>query len=234
MKCKLMLAAVIVIIIAAMPLYDVLASGSQTWYLSSVEYTGTPANDGVSHTCDYFMTKTDPNWSLPVEWKGKIGPRELTSWWYSDEAAMQDVVFGEDNWRVNLFYLNTFGQGKINAAIYAVSPSGDITLLASGSSEINSSQLQSMTIICYDNLSTDQIVYQDSRLGLKLEYISGSPYFKGIIIFYNSKDAPASVVSPPSDPGFPIPEFTTAILLGSGLVGLAGYLVASRLKKRCY
>jgi len=235
MKLRIFIAVSLVLIVAIIPLHASAAGTSHMWYLTAEEYTGTIPDDGTQHACDNIISKTQLNGSVEAELIGSIGPDDRTAWWYSDSAAQQDVVFGEGIagvWNIDVYLLNMFCKGVLHADIYSISPSGDMTLLASGATPITSTTLKKISIMCLDNCATQQIIPKDHRIGLRLEFVSSCCFFNGVILLYNSQCIPSFLATPTSDPGFPIPELSTILLFGGGLIGLAGYISVSRLRKR--
>lgn len=217
------------ILLISLPI-SVAADSSQEWFFTEKNYSGTPAVDGTFHSCDKIMNKTVPSGPQGIRWIGEIKSADLTAWWYAGDPAGCDVSFGEGDWQVNLWYVNSFLSGTLHAEVYSVQPDGNMErLLAEGTATIGTSlALKSITIDCYDSPEA-QTVLNGDRLALRLSY--ESPYYiDGMLIFYNTESRPSSLGSPETDPGYPLPELSTLALFGGGLACLVGYLALSRRK----
>ena len=209
-----------------------LAAGSQSWYLTSTP-AGIQAEDGTLHSANNIMNKIEPTSPWPgMRFIGAIGKSDLTAWWYSDSPALGDVTFGENSWSAQLYYINLFGSGNLHAEVYSVSPDGFvITLLATGTATVSWRDKYTQVLIeCADYNGTTQTVPQGYYLALRLRY-DPAQFADGIMLFFGSEQSPARLQSPPTDPGFPLPELSTIVLLAGGLVSLAGY-VGWRYRKR--
>ena len=220
---RVVLIGLLALVLVSLVTVSVGAGVSQTWYFTGRAYAGSPANDGTRHSCDNFMTKSLPHGPLKLEWIGEICKRTRTAWWYAERPAGADVAFGEGTWHVNLWYWNSFRSGTLYADVYSVRPDGQIDrLLASGSVPITAvCKLQSVSIACSD-APGPQTVLEGYRLAVRLKYETDYP-FDGMLVFYNCPKWPSSLVSPATDPGYPLPELPTVALLGSGLVLMVGY-----------
>jgi hypothetical protein len=208
------------------------AQGSQSWYLTK-NRAGIQADDGTRHSCDNIMRKLKPPPRQPgMELIGEIGPTALTAWWYSKNAAECNVTFsGENDWQVELYYINTIGSGSLQAHVWSVDESGYMErLLAEGEAPVHRCDgYTALTMECSDCESTDQTVLKDHRLALRVSY-DPDQCADGVLLFYGSKYAPARLLSPETDPGFPLPELPAIVLLAGGLVCLGGYVVLKRRK----
>ncbi|MEO0248130.1 MAG: hypothetical protein ABIN58_01050 [candidate division WOR-3 bacterium] len=202
----------------------VIATDSQNWYLTDIP-AGLHAHDGTIHAADNIMNKIFPSSPIPeMKLIGAIDGIKLTAWWYSDSPALADVTFGEDNWLASLYYINHIGAGKLWASVWSVSPDGSVKkLLAKGHTNVKwCDGYTQVNIICQDFPDTTQTVPQGHYLALRLRY-APQQWADGLLLFYGSSSSPANLQSPPSDPGFPLPELSTAALLGSGVSLLALY-----------
>jgi len=65
-----------------------------------------------------------------------------------------------------------------------------------------------------------------------IEVLWSSSAAGNLEIHCNPSDKHASnVTSPSSDPGYPVPELSTFILLSTGLIALAGYVLLTKRRK---
>ncbi len=206
------------------------AGGSQEWFFLDDPYGGTAANDGTSHSIDGIMSTTTPDGPLEGEWIGGIWSTSLTAWWYAENPAAADVTFGAGTWNVNLWYFNTFGPGTLHAEVFSVADDGTSGLpLAAGETSI----LGGMALFTDETISLAadvKTVPAGNRLALRLWFVPDE-LIAGMIVFYNGPDWLSSLESPSTDPGYPLPEATAALLLGGGLAALAGYLALDRRRK---
>ena len=201
------------------------SSGSQSWHLLDVEYTGKIADDGTfPHHKDRFMNKT----GNATKGTSTSLPGKKTAWWYAGHPAQFDgVTFGENHWIVTINHSKTGGY-TIFANVSKVNDStGEVTYLANGSE--SASSLGVTIITCYDNPNTNQIFNANERLALRIYHNSTNARS---IYYYNvTKEYYSNLTSPTSDPGYPVPELPTIILVSAGLLILAGYVYVGRRSK---
>jgi hypothetical protein len=230
---KIALALILALAVTPLMVSVARADGSQSWYLSKTE-AEIKANDGTWHSCDNIMRKEEPTSPFPgMQLIGEIGDISRTAWWYSENAAEYDVTFsGENSWYVELYYLNTFGSGELHAQVWSVDASGNLErLLAEGIANIVwCDGYTNVTIECGDHEATEQTVLEDYRLALRLSY-EPDQWVDGVLLFYGSENAPAHLQSPETDPGYPVPELSTIVLMGIGIAGLGGYIALKRYGK---
>jgi hypothetical protein len=70
-------------------------------------------------------------------------------------------------------------------------------------------------------------VPEGGRFALEIEWVSAAN--GNLEIYCNLPDRRASqIASPSSDPGYPIPELSTLVLLGVGLLMIVGYVALRR------
>ncbi len=131
---------------------------------------------------------------------------------------------------MNLWYFNTFGSGTLHAEVFSVAGDGTSGLpLAAGSVPIAGG----MALFTDETISFaagSKTVPAGHRLALSLRFVPDE-LIAGMIVFYNGPDWLSSLESPDTDPGYPLPEATAALLLGGGLVALAGYLALDRRRR---
>jgi hypothetical protein len=188
-----------------------IAMAPQLWYLDSetttpgyqMEKNGGPGDDGQAGSVD-------------------IGPAN-SALWLADQAALVDVTFPSGSWVVEIRTDSDWGT------------EGDKCLVTVGGWDTDTGWYEIPTIsvatITWDSgfniltvlLQTDSgTVYIDDYLALS---ITNQDSCSHVV----HTDGRSSLRSPDTDPGYPVPELATGILLGLGLFGLIGYL---KLRKR--
>jgi len=178
-------------------------TASQLWYLDEDSH---PAAGKV-------MQKT---WGVQSG-AADIGPGN-SQMWLAENAAHGDVTFASGAWVVELRTDSDWGIEGDNC---------EITIggwdTASGWYEIPTTTASTLvwhsgySILKVELQTGSATIYKDDYLALKIENNDSASH-----TVYT--DGGSSVRSPDTDPGYPIPELPVAILLGLGLVGLAGYL----------
>ena len=188
---------------------------AQNWHLVDVDYTGTDAVDGTYHYKDLFVNKTGnatgSRMNLP-------NATEKTTWWYAEcPAEFDGVAFGEGDWILNLDHGPT-GSCTIWANVCKVNDStGEVTYLANGS-VTPAAGTRASVIVCYDLPQTSQIFNVSERLALRMHHNRSNDLW---IYYYDVEDKKYSnLASPVSDPGYPVPELSTLVLISIGLVML--------------
>jgi len=185
----------------------------------------------------YAYKHGDPNPKWLKMWPiGEIRGDAVTAWWYSESQALTDVAFGDDNWFAELFYKNHYSKGTLWAEVWSINPDGSTDKkLAVGSESVSWCDGYKQVIIQCNNESGTQMVPQGNWLALKLWYDPDDKFQKDWIIpFYGSTCFPANLQSPPSDPGFPMPELPAIILLEGGFGCLALYIVIRQAREKSH
>ena len=184
----------------------------QLWYLDSetapagyeMEKSGGPGDDGQTGSVDIGAGN------------GLV--------WLADQTAVCDVTFPSGSWVVEIRTDSDWGTGGDKCE---VSVGGWDT--ATGWYEIPTITVTTITWDDGQNILTillqtgSATIYQDDYLALKLKNNDSGSH----TIDTNGR---SSLRSPDTDPGYPVPELAAGILLGLGLVGLAGYLGLRRRK----
>lgn len=210
----LMLAAVVGIASAA----------PQTWHWWDDAYPGTVADDGLTHRLDANMSTTgygDSSKSVSLT-------NDEVVWWYAENAAQVDVSFGESTWLAEIYYAGD--SGTVYVDVYSVTAGGTLERrLATGSEALPAEgSMVYEQIPCPDDSATVQTVLTGDRLAVRVQYNGTGTFQCG----YNGPDGdgeePSRIISPSTDPGYPVPELSTIILMSTGLLVLMGYVVYSR------
>ena len=200
------------------------AETAQSWHLLDNTYTGTAAVDGTTHHKNLFMNKTG---NASGEYT-RVSTTK-TVWWYAECPAQVNVSFGTGvNWKVYLYH-EAASDEKIKADIYSVNQTGGIDQLATSGWVTATSGNTEITV---NGLSgKEQLIFQDSRLGLRISW-SGTEASFDIYYYNETNNKFSNLTSPPSDPGYPVPELSTLILFSTGLIALAGYVLLTKRRRK--
>jgi hypothetical protein len=177
----------------------------QLWYLDSeitpagyqMEKSGGPGDDGQTGSIN-------------------IGPG-ISALWLADEAAVCDVTFPSGSWVVEVKTDSDWGTEGDNCEVSVGgwdTDTGWYEIPTITATKITwDAGFNILVILLETNSGT---VYQGDYLALKVANEDSSSHE-----VYTTGSS--SVRSPDTDPGYPLPELAAGILLGIGLVGLAGY-----------
>ena len=186
--------------------------GAQTWYLS----------DTIADS-NYFMYRGDT-----AQTTGTVEIANLAQLkWRANEAASGDVTFPAGDWDVLLHFdpapdNNDDFSGKIGMFDYWGSngdwESPDVDWKGDGTTQDFQATLSLGSFTVDDGKHLWFTIINMNNTGPpSLQLKVGSTY--------------SVVISPTTDPGYPIPELATIILFGSGLICLGGYLIVKRRAK---
>jgi hypothetical protein len=188
------------------------AMAPQLWYLDSET---TPVG--------YQMEKSGGPGDDKQTGSVNIGPGN-SALWLADEAAVCDVTFASGSWVVEIRTDSDWGTegDKCNVSVGGWNTgTGWYEIPTVAVTKITWDSGFNILIILLETSSGT--VYKDDYLALKVTNDdSGSHTI--------CTQGRSSLRSPDVDPGYPLPELATGILLGLGLVGLVGYLGARRHK----
>ena len=228
--------SIVVCLLAAALLVSVVGMASattQTWSLHNTNYLHPPAQDGATpHALDKLMHKDTPctNASHVEVTINSTHP----AWWY-DYVAQVNSTFGDNPWQAKIYHPVWTGEEAgnqtgetITGEVWLVWDNGTrIKKVASGSGGIKYG-LPSTSLDIYDNGATTQ----EFSVGQRLAFRVCTNNATGLKIWYDGTSACSELESPWSDPGFPVPELPTIILMSTGLLALAGFVVYSRSRRR--
>ena len=206
--------AILTVAVAALALTAVLiaSAGSQMWYLSAkpeagpLMYKGSPTSDPGG--CSAITVPQPPNGIF----------------WIANEAATCDVTFTAGNWDVHLRAQRSTSDNNFIAEIGEWDGAnfiskGQYTGSFPGTGHPNTVDF---------TISASQFTVDEGNwLAFKLTNLEPKPGGSQLGI----DPCECDVSSPPSDPGYPVPELSTLILLSVGLLTLAGYVGLRRKKK---
>ena len=179
---------------------------SQRWYLSST------AGSWVMYKGDHTKTAG----TVPVADDG-------SETWIADEATTVDVGFPAGTWTGHITFdatsLDTTVRvwvGKWDGSIFTPSAADEYADV-SGSSDFSFS-------------ASPFTVPETKWLALKIEDYDAVVDTDTVVVSVGGNNS--YLTSPSSDPGYPIPELPTIILIGAGLACLGGYIIFMRRRRR--
>ncbi|MFC1937112.1 hypothetical protein ACFLWY_00970 [Chloroflexota bacterium] len=156
-----------------------------------------------------------------------------TTWWYSDEAAEEPISFGTQSWTAKVYICCSPGQpdtANLDVTVWKVASDNTPTQLASGTQPLSTTTtLTAYTITLTTDTSQDIAV--GDRIGCRLDWTGN----KAVKIHYDGpegEDGESWLKTPSNDPGFPVPELSSLVLLSAGLAAAFVYLVISNRRRR--
>jgi hypothetical protein len=149
--------------------------------------------------------------------------------WIADEYALDDVTFPDGSWITTVstdknWAVKTTDKPKISVKIGSYNVASDKYSYFSTFTAGNGYQKAIKYIIEAEGMLGSQSVVKGDYLVLTITNNDSAAH----PIYF--EDGASNLMSPDSDPGYPLPEIAAGILLGGGLVGLVGF-VAIRRKK---
>jgi hypothetical protein len=144
--------------------------------------------------------------------------------WCVDEVAAVDVTFPDGNWVVQFRTDSDWGAmgSQCVVEIGSCTAAGVFT-------SFGLQQLVSVTwgldILKWEAQVTSVTVPQGDYLAVKV--YNNSVLNHTVVAATTGCQGCSWVASPCSDPGYPVPEAATVVLLGAGVVGLVGYAYVS-------
>ncbi|MCK4732551.1 MAG: hypothetical protein KAT65_08835 [Methanophagales archaeon] len=188
------------------------ATGEVTWYWKGSE----------------TMYKDSPPTGSPDT--VTLDPGE-SAWWYTDEAAQCDLTFSAGTWTATYWAQASgdSGRHRVYARLYVVHIDGSATeiaeeykLLGPGDGLVRKDRALSPG-------SVD--VKTGEKIAIEIEWSSSAGSDDKLTIYYNGEDYKSRLVSPLSNPAWPVPELSTLILFSVGLLVLAGYAVLTKRRR---
>jgi hypothetical protein len=191
------------------------AGGSQAWYLNE-----TGGVDGGS----LQMLRGNDTTTGSV-----LIPGDSSKTWIADEAALEDVTFPDGSWITTLttdtnWAPNSTDKPKISVQIGRYNAVSDTYSYFSTLTAAKIYMKAGKLIIEAEGMLGAETILKDDYLVLtitNLDAASHPVYFA---------DGASNLISPDSDPGYPLPEIAAGILLAGGLIGLVS-VIAIRKKK---
>ncbi|MFC2031782.1 hypothetical protein ACFLUS_00170 [Chloroflexota bacterium] len=206
--------AILLIVSFAVPA----AAASQYWYCSADSYLAQPysgiaANDLTTHNDDQVMNRG----VAPTGGKETCYPSSTeTVWYYADEPAEESISFGSDDWTAHLHARNAPGNlGTMTVDLYKVDSEGVCLKYGTDTAdrtEVTGDFLYNFIIspVPSVDLSTGE------RIAMRISWDNSTP----LSFYCNVSSEDRHIISPSGDPGYPVPELSTIILLSVGLVAI--------------
>jgi hypothetical protein len=224
---RILLALAVVLVLCLVLAIPAAASGPgpRTWYLYN-----TTQNDKWGNPELYMSTSMTPSGSVAVA----AGTSKM---WIADQIALADVTFPNDAWAIRFGTDADWGNGDAsipnfdaqigywNGTVFTALPIGDNSPVYSmGYYE---KQFRSVP-------PTGQTIPVNTYLAVVLTNHSNlnHPIYTGKWIPDTAPNSQyfSCLLSPQSDPGYPLPELAAGILLGAGVLGLGGFMLIRRKK----
>ena len=208
-----------------------------TWDYSSHLMTWNSTYGGMQHkgvTIVQLQTPGAQSWYLhndDVMYKGVTNKTEssvsigasASNIWIADEAATTDVTFASSAWTGQVVFTSApTGGGSPHTFTVEIGYSTDGSDFTAGGPDATLTGDGSATVFPYTTDAASFTVTNGKYLALRITNNSGSGYnvTTGLTWSYTN--------SPSSEPGYPVPELPTIILLSLGLAGLGIYYWLSK------
>ena len=229
-----MMIILVLVLVSATTMQMVSAAGEQTWYLTSEAKPGDAptASDGLSHAKNNLMHK-DGRTGTGTSFY--LTPANPAAWFYADTGAECNLGFGEHSWKA---YIRTEGietgdeaGTHLKVSVCKLGTGGSVTVLAEDTIELTvASAYTPWEITCGDMGGLQDFTAGD-WLAVRLWW-TDAPDGKNLYIYYKAEtDRDSYIISPSTDPAYPVPELSTLILISTGLLILAGYAYMTRRNK---
>ena len=196
----------------------------QAWYFTT-NTASAPINDTLNSGIDShrIMTKgveggADTEMSLP---KGK------QVWFYADQVADCNVSFPAGTWNVS-YWVRTIDDEDsdklITTRLHGIDSTGaELPGSPYAVEYYNILEAHTVENVTKSLNAAGFTIPEDGRFAIEVLWDSTAQ--QGLQVYCNPPGKHASqVTSPTSDPGYPIPELPTVLLLGLGLLVFAGYV----------
>jgi hypothetical protein len=185
------------------------AGSTQTWYLAS-----------TMHSSTYAMGQTVGGQSGSVPVPTKVGAVNGQAVWCSDAAAASSVTYPAGTWTIRLKANEDWaGQCLVSVGTWAPGRTPDGFNAFPGDPPAKSYAGGILTV--QFETTASGTVSSGHYLALRVENGDSAPH--SVITDGNSR-----LSAPEGSPGYPVGEIPAGILLGFGLIAIAGYLAMRR------
>jgi LPXTG-motif cell wall-anchored protein len=195
------------IMLLILPTALVGAAGSKSWYLSDA---GHPV----------VANALDMGTNIPLSTGNVNFNKESEHVWLADQAAQAAVTFPAGTWTI---VLKTGDDWYSDMQIQLGYWDGSFNAFG-GQTSSKISSVNGLITIEIQISFPSQTIDAGEYLGLRILNVGKNPHH---ILTGESR-----IDTPPSDPGYPLPEWTSAILLGLGLAGIGGFVLLRRKQVR--
>jgi hypothetical protein len=149
--------------------------------------------------------------------------------WIADEYALEDVTFPDGSWITTLttdtnWAPNPADKPQITVQIGRYNVASDTYSYFSTLTGTKIYMKAGKLIIEAEGMLAAETILKDDYLVLTITNNDSADH---LVYFDNGA---SNLISPDSDPGYPLPEIAAGILLGAGLIGLVSYTVIRRKK----
>ena len=200
----------------------------QAWYFTNGSVTG-PTGSGANYTM--AMTKGVEGGDCTIT----LAPGERVRF-CADQLADGNVSFPKGDWSVSywLKQLHEYDSYKrLQIYLQVVYPNESYSTIDTNYVQLGQTQiLRELSFSMSD--AGPFTVPEGGRFALEIEWVNNSATRTSgnLELYCNLPDRRASqVASPSSDPGYPIPELSTLVLLGVGLLMIVGYVALRKRKE---
>jgi hypothetical protein len=201
----LFLASMLVILLAV----PARAGGAQIWYLDQSNH----------QQSGKLMEKTRGGQS------GSISVQSASvQYWLSDQASSADVTYARGAWVISLKTDGYWGSTASEKAQLVLGQwnAGNASFTGfSTSTQSMQTWGNGQNILRVEMQTQSVTVHQGNYLALQVTNLDTQNH---IVV----TDGSSYIESSTADPGYPLPELSTDLLLGSGLSGLLGYIYLNR------
>ena len=228
--CRRRLILVLVLGMLVLAMVQVVgAAGEQSWHLLGEDnkYTGNATTDGTDHLIDCNMSKT-----LNATKTSKSLNYTETMWWYAEYPAQCNLTFpAGGDWIVRIDHEQR-GGWNWSADVYKVASNDTAISFASETENASNTKSGVTTITCHQGAVQTFNIASGDRLALRIKHDDSTE--EVTTYYYNASTGRLSnLTSPSSDPGYPVPELSSLILLSIGLLVFVGYVTYSgRIRRR--
>jgi len=196
----------------------------QAWYFTNGSVTG-PTGSDANYNRNMTKGVEGGNDTITLASEERVQ-------FCADQLADGNVSFPEGNWEVSYWLkpLHEYdGFKSVNYRLQVVYPNESTSTIGTAHTQVGPAQILRETSLSIGNAGPFTVP-EGGRFALELEWDSSAN--GNLELYCNLPDRRASqVTSPSSDPGYPIPELSTLVLLGVGLLMIVGYVALRKRKE---